>query len=918
MTAQLPPDKCETHTTCPYCGVGCGVKVTHKPSAISIDASTITVAGDQDHPANHGALCSKGSDLATTLAIEDRLTDPVVNGNISSWDIALDHVADQFRKTIDKHGPESVAFYVSGQLLTEDYYVVNKLVKGYIGTANIDTNSRLCMSSTVAGHKRAFGADTVPGCYEDLELADLIVLTGSNLAWCHPVLYQRIRTAKQHRPQLKVVVIDPRQTATCDLADMHLCLKPDSDADLFNGLLKSLVDGKNLNRAYIAQYTENFAATIKQANAITIDQISVSTGLSPNELQRFYDLYAATERVVTVFSQGVNQSMRGTDTVNSVINCHLATGRIGRPGMGPFSVTGQPNAMGGREVGGLANMLAAHMDIDNPNHRDIVQTFWQSPRIASKPGRKAIDLFNDIANGSVKAIWIMATNPVDSMPQANEVARALENCPFVVVSDIVVSNDTQAYAHVRLPALAWSEKDGTVTNSERRISRQRAFRQPAGNARPDWWAVCEVAKRLGYTEAFDYAGAAAIFREHAALSSFRNAGTRDFDVGQCATLSDQAYQTLNPFQWPWRRGERQSDTRFFANGQFYTPSGKARFIAVPPIQHQQLSRQFPVMLNTGRIRDQWHTMTRTGQSARLSSHIAEPFLELHPDDADDHSIGEAELIRISSVNGSVIVRALPSPRAQRNVGFAPMHWTDQNSSMGRINALITADTDPLSGQPASKSQAVAISRYAARHYGFGVIHQSLTGFFGLFKKIRHDYWAAAHCKRGKRIEFAGMTSPLSSHHAWRDQLTIAIEGHREIDSDSVSFVHYNDDRKQQYRVACFHNEILLAAAFIDQRPVGVSRHWAATQLATDHSQKSRYRLLAAQPGTDQPDTGAIVCSCFMIGSRQIEHAARNLECTSVDSIGDALNAGTNCGSCRSEISQIIQMAQVRNDTRDTA
>ena len=905
----------ETCTTCPYCGVGCGVRV-RESSASQNGNKSFTVTGDDNHPANYGALCSKGSDLAATLSADDRLTDPLVDGSIASWDHALDHIAERFQQTIEAHGPESVAFYVSGQLLTEDYYVVNKLVKGYIGSANIDTNSRLCMSSTVAGHKRAFGSDTVPGCYEDLELADLIVLSGSNLAWCHPILYQRIRAAKKRRPKLKVIVIDPRQTATCDLVDSHLCIRPDTDADLFNGLLGALADGKYLNKSYIAQHTENFAATLKQARALNLKQTSATTGLSTTKLRKFYHLFAETERVVTVFSQGINQSTRGTDTVNSIINCHLATGRIGQPGMGPFSVTGQPNAMGGREVGGLANMLAAHMDLDNPTHRDIVQTFWQSPRIASKPGRKAVDLFNDIGAGKIKALWIMATNPVDSMPQAGDVAQALSRCPFVVVSDIVSHSDTQAYAHVRLPALAWGEKDGTVTNSERRISRQRAFKTPTGNAKPDWWAVCEVAKRLGYEKAFDYPNAATIFREHSALSGFRNAGSRDFDIGHCAQMSDQDYDSLQPFQWPWRTGERHSNTRFFADGPFYTPSGKARFVPVLPPQSHPSSPSYPLLLNTGRIRDQWHTMTRTGHSARLSSHLAEPFIEIHPEDAARHDIAPADIVRVRSANNHVLVRALLSPRAQRGVAFMPMHWSDQFSSRSRINTLISGNTDPISGQPASKSEPISMSRFDATHYGFCIVHDKLQPLTEWFNQAPCEYWAKARCDHGYRIEFAGTTSAGDLFQAWQAQLSLVLERADALADDSISVIQYRD--KHNHRAACFYNDTLLAAVFIDRQPVMVSRYWSASLLAEKHSEHKRHRILAAQAAADQPDKGAIVCSCFMVGSHQIAGVASRQERPTVESIGDALSAGTNCGSCRSEIGQIIKAVSIKRHTPQTS
>ncbi|MCG8426123.1 MAG: molybdopterin-dependent oxidoreductase, partial [Chromatiales bacterium] len=457
-------------TTCPYCGVGCGVIVER-----SSDGS-ITVTGDKDHPANFGRLCSKGTALGQTLDLDNRLLTPRIGGHSVDWDEALNAVAAGFRSVIEEHGPDAVAFYVSGQLLTEDYYVANKLMKGFIGSANIDTNSRLCMSSSVAGHKRAFGSDTVPCSYEDLEIADLIVLVGSNTAWCHPVLFQRIRQAKKERPAMKVVVIDPRKTDTCDIADLHLPLKPGTDITLFNGLLDYLDREDSIDWEFIINATQGLqdALIAARTNNHPVVTTARETGLCHKSIQQFYTWFSQTEKVVTVYSQGVNQWSCGTDKVNAIINCHLATGRIGKPGMGPFSFTGQPNAMGGREVGGLANQLAAHMDFTD-EAIDSVKRFWQSNTVATKPGLKAVDLFEAIERGKVKAIWIMATNPAVSLPEADRFREALRECQLVVVSDCVDNTDTAACADILLPATTWGEKDGTVTSSERRISRQRNF-----------------------------------------------------------------------------------------------------------------------------------------------------------------------------------------------------------------------------------------------------------------------------------------------------------------------------------------------------------------------------------------------------------------------------------------------------------
>jgi assimilatory nitrate reductase catalytic subunit len=603
-------------TTCPYCGVGCGVVA--KPDG----RGGAQIAGDLEHPANRGRICSKGAALGETLSLEDRLLHPEIDGRRVSWDTALATVADGFRGIIDRHGPDAVAFYVSGQLLTEDYYAANKLIKGFLGTANIDTNSRLCMASSVAGHKRAFGSDTVPGLYEDFEQADLVVLVGSNLAWCHPVLFQRLEAAKRERPAMKIVNVDPRRTETCGIADLHLALRPGSDVALFNGLLAELNRRGVVAKDFVDRHTAGLDSALAAAEASDLAECDLPAA----DLATFFDWIAATERTVTLYSQGVNQSSAGVDKVNAIINCHLLTGRIGRPGMGPFSITGQPNAMGGREVGALANTLAAHMDFA-PADVDRVRRFWRAPRIAGKPGLKAVELFDAVGRGEIKAIWIMATNPVASLPNADAVRAALKACELSVVSEAVRASDTVDACRIRLPALAWAEKDGTVTNSERGVSRQRPFLPVPGEARQDWRIIAGVAERLGFGQAFAWQSVADIFREHATLSAFENDGTRDFDIGAQAAIDDEAYRTLAPFVWP-------NGGRFFGEGRFYHGDRRARFVATAvraPVHAPTLSR--PLRLNTGRVRDQWHTMTRTGKSVRLAGHRPEPTVELHPRDA---------------------------------------------------------------------------------------------------------------------------------------------------------------------------------------------------------------------------------------------------------------------------------------------
>jgi assimilatory nitrate reductase catalytic subunit len=817
------------------------------------------------------------------------LLHPLIDGRRARWGEALDLVASTFSRTIAAHGPDSVAFYVSGQLLTEDYYVANKLMKGFIGSANIDTNSRLCMSSSVTGHRRAFGSDTVPGVYEDLELADLIVLVGSNLAWCHPVLYRRIAAAKAERPDMRVVLIDPRRTTTADIADLHLAIRADGDVALFVGLLAFIADRGAVARDYVAASTRGFAQALAAAQALGIDEIAALTGLSSGQITAFYELFARTERTVTVYSQGVNQSSCGSDKVNAIINCHLATGRIGRPGMGPFSVTGQPNAMGGREVGGLANMLAAHMDIENPDHRDRVRRFWRAPGMTAQPGLKAVEMFRALADGRVKAIWIMATNPVDSLPDSAAVEQALKACPFVVVSDMSAKTDTLRLAHVALPAAAWGEKDGTVTNSERRISRQRAFLPLPGEARPDWRIVCDVAARMGFGEAFAYSSPTKIFAEHAALSAFENDRSRDFDIGGLAALDEAGYEALAPTQWPYRGGG-QTTTRFFGDGQFFTPDRKARFVAAAPAVETRTSEEYPFILNTGRVRDHWHTMTRTGKSARLSQHLAEPFVEIHPRDARRLAIADAAVVRVSGAGQSILVRALLSERQAPGAVFVPIHWTDQFASAARVDRLTPSRVDPHSGQPASKHSAVRIERFAAARYGFAVLRERPP-------KLDADYWALAKCAGGWRLELAF----AEAHRDWRIWAAQLLQS--EPDAQILA---YQDLSAGQQRFACFAGERLLGALFIAAAPVAVSRDWAVDQLsATFSSVGERLAIIAGRPARGLADRGASICSCFGVGLNQIA-AAIAAGCVSVEEVGRATRAGTNCGSCRVEIRGIIK------------
>lgn len=870
-----------TRTTCPYCGVGCGVLATRAPDG------TVSVAGDTDHPANFGRLCSKGAALAETLSLDDRLLHPEINGKRAGWDEALDLVAEKFATTIAKYGPDSVALYVSGQILTEDYYLANKLMKGYVGSANIDTNSRLCMASAVAAHRRAFGTDTVPATYADLEEADLIVFVGSNFAWCHPVLFQRVLAAREKKGT-RLICIDPRRTATAESADLHLPLDPDSDVPLFLGLLQHLEAAGCRDAAYTSAHVNGVDEALAAASGFTIARVAAETGLSQADLAAFYAEFAATPKVVTIFSMGVNQSDSGTDKANAIINCHLLTGRIGKPGAAPFSITGQPNAMGGREVGGLANMLAAHMNIEDEAARVRVQRFWSSPGMAQKPGLKAVEMFEAVRAGKIKAIWIVSTNPVDSLPQADRVREALELCPFVVVSDAIRHTDTTAYADVLLPATAWGEKDGTVTNSERRISRQRAFLPAPGEARGDWWQIAQVAKHMGFT-GFDHASPAAIFAEHAALSAFENDGARDFDIGAYDAVSDAEFEALKPFMWPQPAGAGAQETRFFAEGRFYHPDGKARMVpvAAPPASKAR-SRAYPLWLNTGRIRDQWHTMTRSGKTGRLMGHYGEPFCELHPEDAEAYGIGPASLMQVQSAHGAVIVRALVTDRARNGSVFLPIHWTDQFAAKARADALVDAKTDPISGQPGSKRTPCIIAPAEMAWHGFAVsTAKPLPG--------AAEYWALAPSQGGWRVELASSTLPEDWQAYARALFGVGAE---------AEWLAYHDTDAGIVRLAAFAGEKLIGALFVSPQPVALARGFVTEALSETHEGMGRYRVLAGQGGAGQPDHGAIVCACFQVGVKQIIAAIEG-GASSVDAVGAALKAGTNCGSCKSDIRTLL-------------
>ena len=860
-------------TTCAYCGVGCGVLATPQ------EDGGVRIAGDPDHPANRGRLCSKGTHLGETVGLAGRLLRPMIGDRPAGWDKALDLVTRRFADTIARHGPDSVAFYVSGQLLTEDYYVANKLMKGFIGSANIDTNSRLCMSSAVAGHVRAFGEDIVPASYDDLDEADLIVLIGSNTAWCHPIVYQRIQAARAARGT-RLVVIDPRRTETCEDADLHLAIRPGSDVALMNGLLAYCRREGLLDDDYLAAHVampDDFWEKIERDGDLW--SVARTCDLAPDELHRFFELFAANPRTVTMFSQGINQALRGTDQVNAIINVHLATGRIGKPGAAPFSITGQPNAMGGREVGGLASTLAAHMDF-TPDNVARVGRFWGGPRVAAKPGLKAVEMFRALGEGRIKAIWIMGTNPAVSMPDAGRVREALTACPFVVVSDCIADTDTTRFAHVRLPAAGWGEKDGTVTNSERRISRQRPFLPYAGEAKPDWWIISEVGRRMGWGSAFNYDRPADIYREHARLSAYDNKGARLFDIRRDAAIGNAGYDAMEP--WLWSEAP-------FAAARYPTPDGRARLVATVQGPLAEPLRDWPLTLNTGRYRDQWHTMTRTGLSAKLARHRQEPLVEVHPHDCERLGMKDGDIARVSTPQGDSLFRVQESDGQRRGEIFTPIHWTDRQSTGGRTGLLPRPLTDPHSGQPGFKSTPAKAEKVVIEWRAFLIVR-------GEPEILPRALWSTrVTVPGGVLYELAGIGKD--------DTLDACLPAGARIDAP--------DEARGTRRIAELAGDRLQAVLFVTRTGELPSRDWLIAQLEAPHIAPT---LLAGRAPGAQPDRGALICSCFDVGLNTIVAAVNDRGLADVAAIGKALGAGTNCGSCRPALARILADLAPRPET----
>lgn len=695
-------------TTCSYCGVGCGIKVTKDAKG------HMTVSGDEQHPVNRGMLCSKGRNLHYVVEDQtDRLLYPTMRWSRShplqrvSWDDAINRVAAVFKTLIKKYGPDSVGFYVSGQCLTEEYYLANKITKGFIGTNNIDTNSRLCMSSAVVGYKMTIGDDAPPISYDDIELADCFFITGANPAWCHPILYRRLEAHKESNPKVKVIVADPRKTQTAAAADLHLQLIPGTDITLYHAISRIIIENDWVDAEFIENYTDGYASLKETVMRLDLKQAADTCGVPLEDIRLAAQYIGNSKGYISMWTMGLNQSVIGVNKNLALLNISVITGQIGKPGSGPFSLTGQPNAMGGREVGGMANLLAAHKNLASESDRQEVADFWGVPQINDKPGLTATEMFKALESGKMKAVWIICTNPMVSLPDVRQVERGLKNAKFVVVQDISALSDTVQYADLVLPAAGWTEKDGTMTNSDRRISYLPSINQAPGEALPDTEILIRFAKAMGW-DGFDYGDTESIFNEHRELTRGTN-----IDI---TGLSYDYLKNQGTAQWPFPEGQSAGTPRLFTDNKFWTPNQKAQIhTTLAGNQSEKLSPDFPLILTTGRIRDQWHTMTRTGKVEKLNQHISTPFLEIHPIDALARGIEQGDNVVITSERGEVRVTADITENIRQGVVFLPMHWGKiLQSDHGRANNVTNSLVDPTSKEPDFKFSAVQVAPYVKK------------------------------------------------------------------------------------------------------------------------------------------------------------------------------------------------------------
>ena len=892
----------ETKSTCCYCGVGCGV-------LIKTEGGKITgVRGDPDHPANFGRLCTKGSTLHLTAKPDARALFPELRlsrnelRRKATWDESLDYIAERFAAIIGEHGPDAVAFYISGQLLTEDYYVFNKLAKGLIGTNNVDTNSRLCMSSTVAGYKVTLGADAPPACYEDIDHTACLFIAGSNTAYAHPILYRRIEDARAKNPKLKIIVVDPRRTDTAQAADLHLAILPGTDVALFNGMLHVMLWEGLLDMAYINAHTEGFEALKNTVREYTPKMVADICGIKEADILTAAKWFGAGP-TLSMYCQGLNQSTSGTDKNAGLINLHLATGQIGKPGAGPLSLTGQPNAMGGREVGGMANLLSAHRDLDNPEHRAEVARLWGVDSVPEQPGKTAIEMFEAVRDGSIKAIWIACTNPAQSMPDLNSVHDALAKAELVVVQEAFHDTDTTAFADVLLPATTWGEKEGTVTNSERRITHIKPAIAAPGEARADWQIVTEFTHRLGRllegspnpAKLFPYTRAEQIFNEHRETTR-----GRDLDI---TGLSYPLLDAQGPQQWPFPTGANTGSKRLYADGVFVKPNGKAHFVnTVYKATADKTDARHPLHLTTGRLRDQWHGMSRTGTVAQLFNHAEEPVISMNADDMQRRSIRSGDLVKVSNKRGSLILRALPSDEMQSAQTFIPMHWGSQYMSGLGVNALMPSAFDKTSKQPELKHAAIKLEKVELpwRMSVMRVCHdlQLLQQVRGVLKHF--DYASCGLYGRGD-----GIVVLRAAHHTAPDEALIAQLDAMLGMTDDVPMLNYRDAKRGISKRILIDGDQVIGVRLVGEI---LATDWLKEVMTQGHLTDELRRWALAPfsaPPTGQRSRGKIICGCKDVAENEIlDNIALGADLLSLQ---NKLKCGTECGSCMPELKRMMQL-----------
>jgi len=949
----------ETRSTCPYCGVGCGVVIESQGNQIT------GVRGDPDHPANFGRLCTKGSTLALTASAavtgQTRLLQPMRREHRHeapkpvSWDSALGFASESFAQIIRDHGPDAVGFYISGQLLTEDYYVFNKLAKGLIGTNNVDTNSRLCMSSAVAGYKQTLGADAPPACYDDVNHAQCIFIVGSNTAYAHPILFRRIEDAKAANPALKIIFCDPRRTDTAEIADLYLAIQPGTDVSLFNGMLHIMLWEGWTDAAYIAAHTTGFDALKATVRDYTPDLVAETCGIKKEDLLAAARLFATSAATLSLYCQGLNQSSSGTAKNAALINLHLATGQIGKPGAGPFSLTGQPNAMGGREVGGLANLLSAHRDLANPEHRAEIAALWGVPSVPEKPGKTAVDMFQAAADGEIKALWIACTNPAQSMPDQATVRRAMERAELVIVQEAFATTSSCDYADLLLPATTWGEKTGTVTNSERRISRVRPAVAAPGETRHDWAIVVDFAQRLEkllpsrtatsttlfpYSTADEASAVETIWNEH--RESTRG---RDLDItGLSYALLDEA-----PRQWPFKPGDSAGKARLYEDGVFPTADGKARFAntVYKPVAEPRESR-FPFSLTTGRLRDQWHGMSRTGTLGRLFGHVAEPAVQMNAQDMARRLLKDGDLVYVTSKRGSIMVPLQASPEVAVSQAFIAMHWGEEYLSgqstggtpLAGVNALTTSAYCPSSKQPELKHAAVKILKAEmpwtllamAWLPGGDVLaaREQLKPLMAAFPFTSCVPFSNNTALADQSRERSGLLFRAASHEAPPDGLLAKLEAILGLASADV--LRYADRKKGQRRTMRLvrKGDTAELAGFVLAGDTS-AQAWIKTLLQDELPAQAYGRLLllpGAKPPVAVQSRGKLVCTCLNVSDTAIdEHLALvagggagaghlHTDEERLASLQATLKCGTNCGSCVPELKRRVR--SVRTDAQAAA